>query len=195
MDVTAQYIAVWKKINWRRRQSVKIKDIRLTEPIHQTITPDMEERIVAQVPTKRIKKEEWTAIVNKAAYSVVVREIDDGYSLMAGHVGYEILRRMNVKIAKIFVADELNRDAWLAEMERTITLTPIVDLDDLKPEEQKAPEPEIKESLDYLVHNKDFKDPIVINVEPSGSISVKSGAAEILAAKMLGLTKVKTTLV
>ena len=195
MDLTAQYIAVWKKINWRKRQSVQVESIHLTEPIHQTISADMEKKIDAQVPKKRVKKEEWAAIVNRAAYSIVVRKLDDGYSLLAGHVGYEILRRMHAKMAKVFVTEEDGRDVWIEEMKKTITLTPIVDLEELKPEEQQAPELEVKASLDYLVHNKDFKDPILINVEPSGSISVKRGAAEILAAKMLGLTRVKTTLI
>ena len=195
MDLTAQYIAVWKKINWRKRQSVQVESIHLTEPIHQTISADMEKKIDAQVPKKRVKKEEWAAIVNRAAYSIVVRKLDDGYSLLAGHVGYEILHRMHAKMAKVFVTEEDGRDVWIEKMKKTITLTPIVDLEELKPEEQQAPELEVKASLDYLVHNKDFKDPILINVEPSGSISVKRGAAEILAAKMLGLTRVKTTLI
>ena len=174
---------------------MKVEDIHLVESVHQTINPEMEEKIDAQVPKKKVSKEEWTAIVNRAAYSVVVRKTEDGYALLAGHVGYEILRRMKVKMAKIFVADVSNRDSWIAKMQETIKLTPIVDLEELKPDEQKVSEPAVKESMDYLIQHKDFKEPIIINVESEGSISVKSGAAGILAAKLLGLKQVKTTLV
>lgn len=194
MDITAQYIAVWKKINRKSRASVNLSDIKLTEEIHQCITPEMEEKISAQVPTKKISKEAWTSLINKASYSVVVRKDGEGYSLLAGHVGYEMLKRMNIKVAKIFVAEATDRDSWLEELRNTITLTPIVNIDEIESAAKKDTDPAVKKEVEYLVKHKDFKEPIMIEVDPVGSIKVKSGAAGITAAKLLGLKQVKTTL-
>ena len=148
---------------------------------------------------KRIKdigddKDREMKFMNYHRNTIVVRPLGYGkYAVVSGIVGYNALVMLGVESAYVRMANVKSRDQWVYEIIRDYTIQPVIDIDEIKLNIAKPDQDRIREKIAYLVKNKDFDEPVVIDKKTldDEKVSIYSGEYNVLAAIALGIKSIR----
>ena len=124
----------------------------------------------------------------------MVRPLGYGkYAVVSGIVGYNALVMLGVESAYVRMANVKSRDQWVYEIIRDYTIQPVIDIDEIKLNIAKPDQDRIREKIAYLVKNKDFDEPVVIDKKTldDEKVSIYSGEYNVLAAIALGIKSIR----
>ena len=114
-------------------------------------------------------------------------------AVVSGIVGYNALVMLGVESAYVRMANVKSRDQWVYEIIRDYTIQPVIDIDEIKLNIAKPDQDRIREKIAYLVKNKDFDEPVVIDKKTldDEKVSIYSGEYNVLAAIALGIKSIR----
>ena len=100
---------------------------------------------------------------------------------------------LGVESAYVRMANVKSRDQWVYEIIRDYTIQPVIDIDEIKLNIAKPDQDRIREKIAYLVKNKDFDEPVVIDKKTldDEKVSIYSGEYNVLAAIALGIKSIR----
>lgn len=193
MNYLTSYTNMWKRKH-KKLTLVKLDDIILTEEIHQSLSRSIKASLRKQINGIGDDSAKDLSFTNYHRNNIVVRPAGHSkYALVSGHVSYEALKMKGVESARIRIVNAVNRNEWIKEMKRDYTIRPMISLDEIELSIKKPDQDEIREKIAYLVKNKDFDEPVVIDKTTLDDDKVKiySGEYNALAAIALGIKDIR----
>lgn len=193
MNFFKTYTNAWKRKN-KKLTKVAIADIEITESIHKNLSSDILESLSKQIAEVGDDKEKNMLFVNYHRNTIVVRPIGYGkYALVSGRIGFEAIKMLRIETVFIRVVNVQSREEWMKELIRDYTIRPMISVDDIKLSILKPDQDLIREKIAYLVKNKDFDGPVLLDKKTLDDDKVKiySGEYNVLAAIALGIKNIR----
>ena len=192
------YIQAWKNEH-RKDKTVKVgmplNAIRIVEPIHKLISPEVRQEIKETAASLPSDKKEQERFINHHQYRIVVRRYqNDKYALVSGLKHFLILKYARITSCYVFCIEASGREEWLEELKSTYTIKPMVSLDDIEIEEKTLEPQEVMGKIRYLIKNGSFDIPVQAKENGNGKLSIVSGTTNVFAAKQLGLKKIRVVI-
>ncbi len=187
------YSNAWKRKN-KRLVKIRMNDIEVVEEVHKNLELNIIESLKKQIEDIGDDKDREMKFMNYHRNTVVVRPMGYGkYAVVSGIVGYNALMLLGVENAYVRMANVKSREQWVAEIIRDYTIQPVMDIDDIKLSIAKPDQDRIREKIAYLVKNKDFDEPVVIDKKTldDEKVSIYSGEYNVLAAIALGIKSIR----
>lgn len=187
------YSNAWKRKN-KKLVKIRMSDIEVVEEIHKNLDEKLIESLKQQIADIGDDKDRKMKFMNYHRNTVVVRPMGYGkYAVVSGIVGYNALMLLGVECAYVRMANVKCRDQWVDEIIRDYTIQPVMDIEDIKLSIAKPDQDRIREKIAYLVKNKDFDEPVVIDKKTldDEKVSVYSGEYNVLAAIALGIKSIR----
>lgn len=160
-------------------QMIEVDKIILTEPIHIDAKVNFTKQI------EKLKEKNITVLNNP----IIVRKIENEYSLINGYKGYTIAKVLNHEVIPAIVIDEIRKDFTKRIGFKSSRFTEMALKDILIPKsflERKVTRVKVQKVLDYYNKHKTFDKPVTIQ----GRRLLIDGYSRYVAAKILKLDKV-----
>ncbi len=197
MAIKEQYLNKWRRLNKNSKKKVNVSDIKLVEYEHSVITKQMEETIkyleekFASYGKAGNKEAKWD-MIKDLQYRIIVRPLPTGeYALVSGRLQHELLCRLNVQSAYVYVVETGSKQEFMDEVKRTLTITTMLPVKAIVKPSIEVTEAEINASMAYLMKNKDFEHQMV--VDPF-TYKVLKNPVNLYVAERIGLVDVQVKL-
>lgn len=187
------YTNAWKRKN-KQLIKLRISDIEVVEDIHKEIDINIINDLKKQIEAIGDDKDRKMKFMNYHRNTVVVRPMGYGkYAVVSGIVGYHALVLLEIEYAYVRMANVNSREQWVDEIIRDYTIQPVMDIDEIQLSILKPDQDRIREKIAYLVKNKDFDEPVVIDKRTleDEKVSIYSGEYNVLAAIALGIKSIR----
>ena len=187
------YTNAWKIKN-KKLIKIHMSDIEVVEEIHKNLDKSILDSLDKQIKDIGDDKDREMKFMNYHSNTIVVRPLGYGkYAVVSGIVGYNALVMLGVESAYVRMANVKSRDQWVYEIIRDYTIQPVIDIDEIKLNIGKPDQDRIREKIAYLVKNKDFDEPVVIDKKTldDEKVSIYSGEYNVLAAIALGIKSIR----
>lgn len=192
-EIFKTYTNAWKRKN-KRLIKIHMSDIEVVEEIHKNLDKSILDSLDKQIKDIGDDKDREMKFMNYHRNTIVVRPLGYGkYAVVSGIVGYNALVMLGVESAYVRMANVKSRDQWVYEIIRDYTIQPVIDIDEIKLNIAKPDQDRIREKIAYLVKNKDFDEPVVIDKKTldDEKVSIYSGEYNVLAAIALGIKSIR----
>lgn len=187
------YTNAWKRKN-KQLIKLRISDIEVVEDIHKEIDVNIINELKKQIEDIGDDKDRKMKFMNYHRNTVVVRPMGYGkYAVVSGIVGYHALLLLEIEYAYVRMANVNSREQWVDEILRDYTIQPVMDIDEIELSISKPDQDRIREKIAYLVKNKDFDEPVVIDKRTleDEKVSIYSGEYNVLAAIAMGIKSIR----